>query len=272
MSQSYEPIGRKSLIRQGLPVPCLGLDFYPILMSHYEEFLACKDSLELRLATLPVKYVTKDYFSALFSLEMDSYAQSGKAIGILSKFLRLFCLSLRIDGGTKSLENAFQYEEVNGEIRIRSFNVTQNQKTVSVTPLEISSQIRPLIAEINGVKLPDESENLDLVIANEQKKEQNASSQKLNASTDDLISSVAYQSHCTESEICFWTVREFEQRKRAIERDKRYMLHGQAEMSGMVTFKKGNPAPSWCYDVLDESLGTQSLSELNFGNAKQKET
>ena len=30
----------------------------------------------------------------------------------------------------------------------------------------------------------------------------------------------------------------------------------------MVTFKKGNPAPSWEFDVLDDSLGTVSLSEL----------
>lgn len=57
-------------------------------------------------------------------------------------------------------------------------------------------------------------------------------------------------------------MREFENRRKAIERDKKYTLFGQAEMSGMVSFKNGNPYPSWCYDSIDESMGTMTTTAL----------
>lgn len=270
MSQSFERMERTQAVRVGQPIPLLGLTFYPILMSHYEEFLSCKDSLTVRLSTLPVKYMTKDYFSALYSMELDSIMKEGKGVGMFGRALKLFFLSLRIEENKLDLSKVIQCETQNGEIVITKINVTQNNTPVSITPFEFSVQVRPLIAQLNGLQLPDESENPDLVIANEQKKALNASDQKLNVTIEDLVSSVAFQSRCRESEIWGWTVREFESRKKAIDRDKRFMMYGQAELSGMVKFKKGNPAPSWCYDVLDDSLGTQSLSELNFGDAKQK--
>lgn len=271
MSQRYSEFDRTAAIRCGLPIPFRGLQLYPIEMSHYDQFLACKDALLLRLGTLPVKYLSMDYFSALFAFEVDTVRESGKSPGLFYKMITLLLLSLRIEGSAEEFCRGFHYELVDGEPRISKIDVTQENHTESITPFEFSSQLRPLIAHVNGLELPDESENLDLVIANEQKKSLNAPSYRLNATTDALIASVAYLSGCRERDVMGWTVREFEQRKSAIDREKKYMLYGQAEMSGMVTFKKGNPAPSWCYDLLDESLGTQSLSELNFGDAKQKE-
>lgn len=270
MSQSLKRMGRKGNIRCGLPVTQNGITLYPIEMLHYEDFLSCKDAITLRLSTLPVKYLSQDYFSAIYSFELDSYEKTGKSIGLLSRLIRFFELSLRIEEHESFSENLFEYEKNGDQLIVKSINVKQNDTIIKITPFVFSTAIRPILAELNGLKLPDESENLDLVIANEQKAELQNHTKPLNVNTDDLIASVAYQSNCRERDIMSWTVREFELRRNAIERNKKFTLYGQAEMGGMVSFKKGNPAPSWCYDVLDESLGTQSLSELNFGNAQQK--
>lgn len=272
MSQGLEEMGYRSKIRCGLPVTQLGLTFYPITMVNYEDFLKYQNAITLRMSTLPVKYMIKNYFSALFSMDMDSLKETGEPIGFLAHFMRLLHLSLRI-GSESQPENAFEYAEENGEITITALHVMQNGNLVSLTPLEISSKVRNIIADMNGLILPDENENIDLIIANEQRKaffEQQSGAKPLKQSIDDLIASVAYESGCREKDVMEWTVREFELRKNAIDRSKRYAMYGQAELGGMVTFKKGNPAPSWCYDVLDDTLGTMSLSELDFGNAKQK--
>ena len=76
------------------------------------------------------------------------------------------------------------------------------------------------------------------------------------------IASVAYQSGIRERDINEWTVREFENRRKAIQRDKRYQMYGTAELSGMVSFKKGNPAPCWEFDIKADECGTMPLSEI----------
>jgi hypothetical protein len=260
-------------IRKGLPVSVCGLKVYPITMDHYEEFMSCREGILLRMRTLPVKYMLKDYFSAVFALELDTVKQTGKGVGIMGKLLRLLELSLRIESpnGKSAFDNAFRYEKVGDDIVVSEIVIVQEDVTVRIKPNDFSLSIRPVIAEMNGLQLPDENENPELVLADEQKREfESRNQKKLKTDISDLIASVAYLSHCSEREIYGWTVREFDARKRAIERDKRYMLYAQAEMSGMVSFKHGNPCPSWMFDVLDDSLGTTALSELDFGGAQQK--
>lgn len=254
---------RKSAIRKGLPINECGLTFYPIKMANYEAFLQCKDALTLRQASLPVRYLSKDYMSALFALDIDSVKEGKQCAGLFIRALRLAYMSMRIDYNKSNAEKNIQYGEKHGEIIIESLLFSQNDgEIVKITPHDFSFKIRPLIAEQNGIDLPDESENTELVESNEQQKKLKGGNQNLNVNVDDLIASVAYQSKIHESEIDDWTVREFENRKKAIERDKRYMLYGQAELSGMVTFKNGNPASSWCFDSIDDSLGTMSMGEF----------
>ena len=77
------------LIRQGKPVNCLGLTFYPIQMCHYELFLSCKNALAVRLSTLPVQYAVKDYINAIFSLEINSSKEKRETGGIFARILTL---------------------------------------------------------------------------------------------------------------------------------------------------------------------------------------
>lgn len=255
-------ISRKSAIRRALPITECGLTFYPITMAHYEIFTQCKDSLTIRLSSLPVKYLTKNYLSALFSLEIDSVTETGKSSGIFQKLIRLLYLSLRIEITHEKVSKSIYYTMNGDDINLEYIVVDQNGESVKITPRDFSSKILRIIAEQNGVELPDQSENIDLVKSNEQLKELKQQSQKLKVDVNDLIASVAYNSRVSEKEIDTWTIREFEARRNAIERDKKFMLYGQAEMGGMVSFKEGNPYPSWCFDTIDDSLGGISMSSF----------
>ena len=264
---------RRTLIRRGEPITESELTFYPITMDYYDVFIQCKNALILRQASLPVRYLSMDYLSALFTLEIDELKSRKEPSKVFLKVMTLLHLSLRIGLNVEELYKNIEVSIEKDKIRLKHILIKQNEKIVKFTPLDFSTRFRQIIAEQNGLELPDEAENIALVRDNEKLKELNNKGKSLNVNLDDLIASVAYQSKVSEKEIMTWTVREFENRKKAIDRDKRFMLCGQAEMSGMVSFKNGNPAPSWQFDVLDNSLGTMESSKLQktlSGVAEQK--
>lgn len=264
---------RKAKIRRGEPITESGLIFYPITMDYYEEFIRCKEAITLRQASLPVRYLSMSFLAALFAMEIDAIATGQPSAGMFFRAMLLLHLSLRIGLDIDELNKNICVKEEHGKIVLDYIVIKQNDKIVKFTPLDFTTKFRPLIAEQNGIELPDESENLELVQSNETLKDLSNKGKELNVNIDDLIASVAYQSKLSEADILSWTVREFENRKKAIERDKRYMLCGQGEMSGMVTFKNGNPSPSWCFDTLDKTLGTMEGSKLQktlSGVAEQK--
>lgn len=264
---------RRTLIRRGEPITESELTFYPITMDYYDVFIQCKNALILRQASLPVRYLSMDYLSALFTLEIDELKSGKEPSQVFLKVMTLLHLSLRIGLNVEELYKNIEVSIEKDKIRLKHILIKQNEKIVKFTPLDFSTRFRQIIAEQNGLELPDEAENIALVRDNEKLKELNNKGKSLNVNLDDLIASVAYQSKVSEKEIMTWTVREFENRKKAIDRDKRFMLCGQAEMSGMVSFKNGNPAPSWQFDILDNSLGTMESSKLQktlSGVAEQK--
>ncbi len=264
---------RKAQIRRGEPITESGLTFYPITMDYYDEFIQCKNALLLRQSSLPVRYLSMDYLTALFTLDFDAIRSKQESANLFLRAMSILHLSLRIGLNVEELYKNIEVKSNKDQISLKQIVVKQNDKIVKFTPLDFSNKFRKIIAEQNGLELPDETENIELVRDNETLKELKNKGKQLNYNLDDLIASVAYQSKISEKEIMSWTIREFENRKKAIERDKRYMLCSQAEMSGMVSFKNGNPAPSWQFDVLDNSLGTMEGSKLQktlSGVAEQK--
>lgn len=266
------PRERRLRIRRGEPIRECGLDWFPIRMDHYEDFCQCRDALSLRLSSLPVRYVAMDYLSAVFALELDALRNAdspGTGGGLFFRLMRLVGLSLRIEMSTKLINESIYYR-VTGkdDIAIDSIEFVQvgadgQPITQKITPFQFSSQIRPLIAAQNQITLPDEADNSDLVADFEKKRKIESRGISLRHDLDDLVSSVAYKSGVSDAEIMNWNVRDFENRRRAIERDTKYRLYAQAEMGGMVSFKHGNPYPSWCFDAADDSLGTMEFTELS---------
>lgn len=269
------PETRADLIRHGKPVHAIGLTFYPVLVDDYEIYIDCADALKLRLASLPVRYTTLDFTSALFAVEIDRVKVDESVGGAFYRFIRLLYLSLRIVYEPSEVMGTILVRREEDHIRLAGLRVTQNGKTVTLSPSELSFEVRQLIAEQNGAELPDESVNIDLVRDYEELKKMNAQKEpQLNVSMPDLIASVAYLSHLRETDIYGWTVAEFERRVRAIDRDKLYMIYATAESSGFVTFKSGNPVPSWRYDPKDNNIfgtvsGKDMEAKLNGVQAKQ---
>lgn len=270
MSLIFGRSKRADSMRNGEPISYKNLLFYPITMLHYELFSECKSVISIRLSTLPVKYMAMEYAQAIFTFELDNLLQKRQAIGLIHRLIQMLCISLRIELRAERLDDIVRFKNEDGKLLFDSIVVTQNGNEVSLTSSDISFHVRRIIAKQNGIELPDESENPDLIRDYEQKKSL-SSKTDINVNIGDLIASVAYLSGVTETDVNNWTVAEFERRRRAIERDKLYMIYAQAESSGMVTFKKGNPVPSWCYDRVDDSLGTMSLSAIPLDSASQKQ-
>lgn len=258
---------KSGAIRRGEPVSELGLTFYPIKMSQYEQFLSCKEALTLRQSTLPAKYAGLLYMDALFKLDFDAMLGNHPVSGLFHRLLTFLLMSLGIDTDTKSfVENGNLLVKVDKHGRETiAVKVKQGDITVEISSKDFTTTVLPLIAAQNGVELPDETENAEIVRAAEEEQglKEGQSRYKVKRDIDALISSVAYLSHVCETEIWQWTVREFENRRKAIQRDKMYMLYAQAEMSGFVTLKNGNPFPSWCFDTYDKEEGATSLQSLH---------
>lgn len=253
----------RAKIRRGEAIECRGLTFYPIKMAQYEEFLEVQGALLLRMTSLPIQYLAMPFLAALWAMDVDTYKTTGKIVGLFDRVIHFLYLSLRLGYNRENLAQTFHFDSTAKDFRvIHHIEVTQDGNTVKITPQEFTSYYRPLMAAQNGLELPDESFNPDLVKA--QKDLQSLRSLPLNYNTDDLIASVAYQSHIDERAIDEWTVYQFERRREAIDRDKRFMLYGQAELGGMVKFKKGNPYPSWCFDRANSSSGAlRSVADVN---------
>lgn len=276
MSKELSQRERKARIRKGQPIEALGLQFYPIRMTDYEEFLECKNALAIRMTSLAkqsIDYLSMPFISAIWACEYDTAVTTGQAIGLFERVIKLLYLSLRLG---YDREKAFGsiYTEHNNPRILAHIEVEQTEgETVKISPLDFSTIIRPLIAEQNGIELPDESENPDIIeTENEMNNEEQS---KLKFDLDNLISAVAYLSHIDESALDEWTVLAFERRNKAIMRDKNYTLYGQAELGGMVSFKSGNPYPSWCFDRADNLTNALiSLDEMQdkykgIGDVKQ---
>lgn len=273
MSKELTKRERKARIRKGQSIEALGLQFYPITMADYEEFLECKNALAIRMTSLAktnIEYLSMLFLSALWAMELDTIRATGKAIGFFERTIRMLYLSLRLEYDSQKVFSHI-YCDHNNPRNLLYIEVEQTGgQPVKISPADFQQKIRPLLAEQNGIELPDESENPDIV-KTEHDMQQDGEN-KLKYDLDTLIASVAHASGLRECEIYDWTVMEFERRKQAIERKLNYTIYAQAEMSGMVKFQKGNPYLSWCFDRkegISSALITTEQLNSRYNEAKK---
>lgn len=277
MSETLTKQERKARIRRGQPIEALGLQFYPITMTDYEEFLECRGVLALRMTSLAkqsFEYITMPFLSALWAVDYDTARATGKPVGMTARILMLLCLSLRLghDEQDKLLQSV--YCDRSNPRALHHIEVTQDGKTVQINPVDFTTTVRPLIAEQNGIELPDESQNPDILQTERIMQEERESKVKSDLST--LIASVASASHVRQRDIDDWTVLEFETQRQALDRRINYMVYTQAEMSGMVKFPRGNPYPSWIFDraetLTDALITVDEMQEKYKGVGDVKQT
>ena len=226
-----------------------GLTFHPIRMREYGLWTVCKAPLILRQSTLPPEYVSLPYLSAVYALD----AAHGFQIGLTYKLLKALSMATLLP--EESIQVSY---DGNDNTKLVAFVFDDNGQEKRIVPKDFP-RIRQLIAEQNGEELPDESENPELVQAEQDILAANAPKVKFDFET--MLDSVGLASGHRKKELLDMTVREFDRLRSAINRDKNFTIYSTGEMGGMVKFKNGNPYPSWCFDKKKE--GNAALEPLS---------
>ncbi len=244
----------KQAAKKGQIIELCGLKFYPIQMKDYERYMSCKPALLLRQSTLPAVFAQLKFLEAVYAFDMETLEKTQQSPGIFVRLVELLSLALQIN-----LETDFALTNIDNDVfKLGSILVKQNDSQAAITAKEFKV-IRELIAEQNGDELPNEAENPELVKAEKDIAE--IQSTPLNYEIEDLIESVAFNSHIETKQIYTWTIREFERRRKIIRRDKMHHIYAVAENSGMVKFPKGNPYPSYEFEKM--SFGSSALTPEN---------
>ena len=239
----------------GEPIEFNGLFLYPLMVKQYGLFLACESALTLRMSMLPAIYAAMNYGQAIFKMQLEQMlkqlpdqqeTQDDLQNGYYwTKFFQLLVCALRIppQAATESIKMAVDPEN---QTVLKALIITQitdeGEYVVRISPSQIG-QLRELIAYMNGVDIPDEADNPELVQAEQDILAlQNRSDLEVNLL--DLKAAIARDQRIRMKDLDEWTILEFNLIKQAIERDKHFMVCGIGEASGMVKYKNGNPFPS----------------------------
>lgn len=234
----------------GKPEEWNGLTIYPILMKDYPLFLTGKESITAIQQSWPMPWSVVPYLEGVIG------------VGLLPRLCAMLKLAFRLDG-----ENLPIYPRTE-EGKITSLVVVQGDREAEITRKNFSS-LRELIARQNGLELPDERANLEIV---EAQRDLAASGLPLKADLEDLIYSVVLKSGTSAEELLSWTVRRFQKTERAIDRSEGHTMAAITIAAG-GKFKNGNPYPSWKYDREEEMVGVEALSSLSgrlSGSVEQK--
>lgn len=223
----------------GMPEEWNGLLVYPIQMKDYPLFLAGRECISTAQQTWPVPWCTVKYLDGLIGM------------GLLPRLAILLKLVFRLP------EELTMYPRVK-EDKIVSLLVVQGERRAEITSKNFPS-LRELIARQNGIELPDEMANPELLQA---RSDLSQGGTPLKASLEDLICSVALKARASPEEIAEWTVRRFQTIERAIDRSDGHWMASVTIAAG-GKFKGGNPFPSWKYDREEGLVGVEPLSALS---------
>ena len=220
----------------GEPIEVKGITLYPIRLMDMGEYDGCKSVLEIRQSTLPVSYISMPYLEALFAMDRDNQFK----LGLMARVIKLISLSTRADVRSFRL-----FGKDGSETELGRITFTAGEEEKEITPKNYGA-IRNAIAFLNREELPDESENAELVEAQQDIAMVNDLGLDLNMDT--LLESVAAMYRIRIRDMMEWTVRDFRGIAEALDREKRYMLMTGAEFSGNIKWQRGNPCPSWQFD------------------------
>lgn len=245
------------------PVIYDGLEFHPLLVRDYHYYALAKRAFELMLSSLTPKLARLPWCACLWALDQECEKQTGKVGDFMVSVMIVLARSLRLDGfdanGNLPLRPVFSQDG-----QLTAFMVGETYGNYTLLDMRQMDEVRQIIAAQNGYDIPDESWNPELVRA----AQENAQSKNngLDVDFDALIYSVAANCGCRAKDIYDWTIREFHGMQDAIDRKLGYIIYTLAESSGYVTFKQGNPFPTWKFDrKSDLPTGFVSIADLDAG-------
>lgn len=257
MSQIAHPFNDKATaILKYEPIELNGLVYYPLKVVDYEKWQALKPVLTLRQGTLPAVYACMTYLQCVWALQYDALKQGNNQSNLWDMLACLMFLSLRLSD-RDMIQPIGNPEDPRMVTAIR---IVKDGEEYDIGAFEFA-RVRRLIAEQNGAELPDEADNPDLIEAAEDMAR--SSNTKLKAELGDMLTSVSSVRNIRRADILDWSVKEFDDEVRAINRRFGFFLASIAESQG-AKFPKGNPHPTWIFDKdKDEFAGLISLEKLS---------
>lgn len=264
---TYSKADIQRAAKTGKYIKYRNLFVYPLTVNDYELLWGCESALTIRLSTLPVTYAIKSYPEALFAIAISGkdVTVNGEVVATPSdwvRFLTLLCVSFRIPLNAMKACIGFNVDNLD-RTKLRSVSIRQiaeNEEVTELLSIEDLTNLRQIIADMNGRKLPDESENAELSQAEIDMRVSGATTLDLNL--DSLLASVARDQRVRIKDLYDWTIYEFELIRSAIDRERRFTVFGIGENSGMVKFPKGNPYPSIFFDKPAGISGVVDASEF----------
>lgn len=256
MSEAIHPFSDKyTAILKYEPIELNGLVYYPIKVADYEKWQACKPVLTMRQGTLPAVYACMTFLECVWALYYDAMGQEIPQGKLWIRLAQLMFLSLRL-----SDEDMIQpIGDPSDPRTITALRITKNGEQHDIGAFDFA-QVRKLIADQNGAELPDEAANPDLI---EAAQDMNRSNTRLKDDLGDMLTSVSSVRNIRRADILEWTVKEFDDEVRAINRRFGFFLASIAESQG-AKFPKGNPHPTWILEKdKDEYAGLISLEKLS---------
>lgn len=239
-----------------------GLTLHPVRVRDYDLFQLARPALEVLQSSLPVRYLSMPLLQVYFQLDVIGPLTSGAAsTGLWGSALLALSLALRLGEGMEPEERIRQFRPVvtaEDKTRLKALRATINgEEMIEITPVQFQ-RLRQIIAEQNGVELPSDYADPELV-----KAERDLAAMRettLKADLEQLVASVCALTGADEGEIDEWPIRKLRTRANALQRAMQYIVCGVGEMSG-AKWKGGNPVPHPFYERGAE--GSAALTDLN---------
>lgn len=252
-----------------LSVETCGLTLWPVTVENAQLFSAARTALDVVPQSLPVALISMPVMDAFYRLDLETLKETGKTLGLLSSIVLLLRLALRLGAGGSGETLAdgvriFPDEKKTGRLREIVF-LTNEGETIRVSPRTFQ-KIRPIIAAQNGVDIPSDTANPEILEAERlmAMKEMDRLDPKL---TDKIIF-VAQGSGVPEEEIWNWPLLKLERHAAVHRRRLDYLAVATGQMSGMVKFTDGNPVPSPYWARKRGLTSLQSLGSVGNGAAE----
>lgn len=258
----------KKQIARYQPVMTEGVCLHPILVDEYEEFSIARPAIEFLHQSLPVALMNVPILQAYYRMDVESVRDEKYPTGLFSRSVLFLALALRLGEGLQPEERMRMFRpkiDRDNPLKLKSLVFSPDGEEIcEITPAAFQ-RMRPILAAQNGLKLPDDDANPDLVQAEEEIKRQKAP--ELETSIEVLVGDIAAFSKTDEADIYAWPISKLFARQRAYQRMMDYIICGVGEAQG-TKWKKGNPVPSPFFDKSkDGSAAKVPLSEFAGGEA-----
>ena len=256
---------KKQIVRYE-PVETEGLTLYPILVDEYEEFLISRSAIEFIHQALPMSMVNIPLLQAYYLLDSQSISDEKIPTGLMARSVLFLALALRIGQGLPVEKRIGLFRpRVNEQGKLKSVMFTPDGEEICEITPAMFQRLRPILAAQNGLKIPEEDANPELVAAEEELAKKKAPELEMNP--ESLISAVAALSGVDEKDVYDWPIAKLQSRQRALHRAIDYIICGVGEAQG-TKWKKGNPCPHPFFDRRKEgSAAKVALTDFAGGAA-----